>query len=241
MAAIALRAAGMEARIDRPASISCHFLAMAKFERADIEVEAVQRGKRAESFHVTVRQDERAVLQAIVRSAVEADGVEHNYAPMPEVPEPEELPSYHEIFADEEPPFVFWENIEGKPMDPDKVQKERTEPQDPPLLEWHRFRPTATFSDPWADACRSLVMIDTLSWPAAAMPHVSREYMAPNLDVVAWFHQPAADSEWLLSEHRSEIAMGGLVGTTSSIWTRDGRLVATGGAQLMCLPGPPID
>jgi len=76
-----------------------------------------------------------------------------------------------------------------------------------------------------------------LSWPAAAMPHASREYMAPNLDVVAWFHQSAADSEWLLSEHRSEIAGGGLIGTTSSVWASDGRLVATGGAQLMCLPG----
>ena len=236
MAAIALRAAGMEARIERPASIACHFLAMAKFEPAEIEVETVQRGRRAESFHVMIRQGDRAILQAIVRAAVPADGVEHNYAPMPRVPEPEQLPSYHEIFADEQPPFAFWENIEGKPIEPDKVKKD-PEPRDPPLIEWHRFQPTATFDDPWIDACRALVMIDTLSWPAAAMPHASREYMAPNLDVVAWFHQSAADSEWLLSEHRSEIAAGGLIGTTSSVWAQDGRLVATGGAQLMCLPG----
>jgi acyl-CoA thioesterase II len=241
MAAIALRAAGMEATIDRPASIACHFLAMAKFEPAEIEVQTLQRGRRAESFHVTLRQEGRTVLQAMVRAAVPVEGVEHNYAPIPQVRQPEELLSYHEIFADEEPPVPFWYNIEGKPLDPERAKVE-PEPRDPPLHEWHRFQPTATFSDPWVDACRLVIMADTFAWPAAAMPHRGRKYMAPNLDVVAWFHQPASHEGWLLCEHRSEIAMNGLVGTTSSVWTRDGRLVATGGAQLMCLPSPePID
>jgi hypothetical protein len=112
------------------------------------------------------------------------------------------------------------------------------QPKDPPLHEWHRFQPTATFDDPFTDCSRALIMIDTLSWPAAAMPYPRPlEYMAPNMDVVAYFYD-VHPGEWLLSEHTSPVAHGGLVDTSARVWSRDGRLVATGSAQLVCLPNP---
>ena len=58
----------------------------------------------------------------------------------------------------------------------------------------------------------------------------------PNLDVTAWFHQPADGSEWLLADYESPIATGALMGATGRIWSRDGRLLASGGAQLLCVP-----
>ena len=59
------------------------------------------------------------------------------------------------------------------------------------------------------------------------------------LDVVAWFHRLAHGSEWLLADASAPIAEGGLVGGTVRIWSQDRRLVASGGAQLLCLPGTP--
>ncbi len=86
------------------------------------------------------------------------------------------------------------------------------------------------------DAGRLLLLIDTLSWPAASRPHVDSAYLAPNLDVTAWFHRAAPESEWLLADHECPVAEGGLMGTTARIWSREGQLLASGGAQLMCIP-----
>jgi acyl-CoA thioesterase len=77
-----------------------------------------------------------------------------------------------------------------------------------------------------------------MSWPAACQPHPDSAFIAPNLDVTAWFHAAAPESEWLFSEHESRLAAGGLMGTSGRVWSRDGRLLASGGAQLFCVPRP---
>jgi len=79
----------------------------------------------------------------------------------------------------------------------------------------------------------------TLSWPAACQPHPNAPFQGPNLDVTAWFHRFEPESEWLLSDHEGPVAAGGLMGTTSRVWSRSGRLLASGGAQLLCIPAPP--
>ena len=114
-------------------------------------------------------------------------------------------------------------------------------PRAPYLNEWQKFVPTATFDDPFVDAGRYVLFLDTLSWPAGAQPYPGpdREFMAPNLDVTAWFHRLAPESEWLLTDHDGPIAQNGLVGTHGRIWSQDRKLIASGGAQLMCIPSPP--
>src|SRR5262245_7545771 len=92
LAAIALRAAGAEARIPRPVAFAANFGAIARFEPVEIEVVALQRGRRAESFRVSLRQDGRTVLEALVRTAAASEGLRHEDAPAPEVPPPEALP-----------------------------------------------------------------------------------------------------------------------------------------------------
>ena len=239
LAAIALRAAGMEAAIKRPASVSCHFLSIARFEEVELEVRALQKGCRAESFHVVMSQAGRPILQAMVRTATAGPGYEHDFAKAPDVPGPEGLPSYAEIFADEEPNFRFWFNFEGRPPYPERVKQPEVA-SEPVTYDWQRFVPRSTFDDPFVDAARSLVFLDTMSWPAASRPHPRPLiYNAPNLDVTAWFHRLVPEAEWLLVDHAGPIAEGGLAGTHGRIWTADGRLLATGGAQLLFVPAPP--
>ena len=78
-----------------------------------------------------------------------------------------------------------------------------------------------------------------MSWPAACQPHPDAAFVAPNLDVTAWFHAAAPESEWLLADHECRVATGGLMGTTGRVWSHDRRLLASGGAQLFCVPAPP--
>jgi acyl-CoA thioesterase II len=237
IAAVALRAAGREAAIDRPASFAAHFIGVAKFAPVDLEVTPVQQGRRAESIHVVMRQDGRPILQAIMRTAAAGPGLEHDMAVMPEAPDPDSLLSWDELKPDEPAFFNFWNNIEGKPLWPERIDAE-PQPYEPVYRQWYRFRPRATFDDPWVDAGRMLQLIETLAWPAAMQPHPGpdRGYSAPNLDVSAWFHRSACDSEWLFGDHHSPVAEGGLMGTNARIWSRDRRLLATGGAQLFCVP-----
>ena len=109
---------------------------------------------------------------------------------------------------------------------------------------WLRFVPTPTYADPWVDACRPLILLDTWAWPAAGsgVPAAERgRFLAPNLDVSARFHADASGSEWLLVDAQAKVAGGGLIGTEAAVWSQDGILVASGGAQLFCRPGPTAD
>jgi acyl-CoA thioesterase II len=238
LAAIALRAAGRRARIPRPASFHAHFLRVARFDDVDLSVRVLRQGRRSESFAVSLLQDGRPVLEAMVRTAAEGPGLEHDHSRMPEVPEPETLPTAESLRDPDWPVYPFWHNFDARPVDPQRF-REAPRPSPPEFREWYRYRPKATFDDPFVDAGRALLLIDTLSWPAAARPHPESSFTAPNLDVSAWFHREATGSEWLLADHRCDVAESGLMGTHGRVWDRRGRLVATGGAQLLCVPQAP--
>ncbi|MDP2950224.1 MAG: thioesterase family protein [Chloroflexota bacterium] len=238
LAAIALRAAGREARIPRPAAFTCHFISVARFEPVQLEVTPVHQGRRAGSIVVAMRQGGRPILQAMLRTAAEGPGLEHDVAVVPNVTHPDTLQSWDEI-PPRGPTYPFWQNLEGKVMHSDWLDEE-PRAREPVHLEWLRFRPRATFDDIWVDAGRLLLLIDTLSWPAASLAHPwPHQFQGPNLDVTAWFHRFAPESDWLLADHHSPVAQAGLMGTTARIWSRDGRLLASGGAQLLCVPAAP--
>lgn len=239
MAAVALRAAGMEAAIKRPVSIACHFISVAKFAPVDVMVTAHQKGRRAESFHVAMSQQGKPVLQAIVRTAAEGPGVEHDFTRMPEAPPPDALKSFLDQWEGPLDEVPFWQNIDSRIIRTERINQLDT-PFEPTLLEWYRFEPTHTFGDPFVDACRIVILMDTFTWPTGANPHPrnTRDHIGVNLDVVAWFHDSAQDAPWLLCEYESPIARAGLVSGNGRIWSEDSRLLASGGAQVLCLPDP---
>lgn len=231
LASIALRAAGREAAIPRPVAFYGQFLSVGRFEQVEIEVAVLRPGKRAEALRVDLRQGGRPLFTGLLRTAREGPGLEHRFEDRLEAPDPESLPQpptgrYH----------AFWDNFDRRWVKPAESRQERAEPGDPHWISWHRLRPRATFDDPFVDAARSLLLLDTLTWPAAAQPHPEAAFTAPNLDVAAWFHRSAPDSAWLLAELVSRVAGGGTMSTEGRIYDREGRLLATGGAQLFCVP-----
>jgi acyl-CoA thioesterase-2 len=239
VASIALRAAGAESRFARPVSFSGQFLSVAKFEDVDIDVEVLRATRVADALLVRMAQGDRLVHVALVWTVDEVDGLEHDAAPMPEVPRPDELKTFEELADGERPLFVFWDNLEQRPVDWIENWDER-EPGAPTHRGWFKFRPRALFDDPYVDAARSLLLLDTLGWPAAVRAH-SRpiEFLAPSLDISAQFHRLAPHQEWLYLEVSAQVAADGLIGCSGRSWSADGALLASAGSQLVCRPGDP--
>ncbi len=237
VASLALRAVGAEVT-GRPAAFSCHYLGVARFEPVDIRVEARREGRAASSHRVEVSQEGRPILDGMVWSVADIDGLEHDETVPPDVPGPEELPSIEDLLPDDaEPPFPFWRNFDVKPL-----EFEIPWPPDGPRParwgEWLRFLPDPPTEDPWVDAARCVILVDLPSWPSAHRPHAWRQpaFTAPTLDLNVAFHQPATDEPWLLCDGAAPLSTGGLFGWTARVWSPGGRLHASGGGQCLYRP-----
>jgi acyl-CoA thioesterase len=240
VSAIALRAAGAQSRFRKPASYSCNYLGVARFAPVEIAVSTLNAARRSEAVRVSISQDGRLVLDATVWTIDEGmGGFDYDSVPMPELPGPEGLVAWRDVSPPPPPLRKFWSNIEERMIGPVFERWEDRVPG-PPIREgWCRFRPRATFEDPFLDAARSLMLIDTMGWPAFMASQTGvPAFLAPTIELSVRFHRPAQDSEWLLAVTTSPIAEGGLLGSTAQVWAEDGRLVASGGQHMLFRPAP---
>jgi acyl-CoA thioesterase len=229
LAAIALRAAGRCAEIPRPASFYCHFLRSPAFDEVELTVELLKRGRRSESLAVRMDQDGKQILHALVQTAADAPGYQHQELEAPEVSPPDASEPIARM-KDGKPLYEFWRNVSCR-------RPAWEGPSDAPITrEWVRFEPAPRFDDPFVDAARPLILLDTYGWPAVWQKYRGADFIAPNLDTYTCFHRPSAQSEWLLIDHESPVAADGLIGVSGRVWDTDGRLLAAGSAQLCCIP-----
>jgi acyl-CoA thioesterase II len=234
VAAIALRAAMAQSRLSRPASFHCHFLAVGEFAPVELEVESLGGGKRAESLRVDVRQGGRRLLAATAWMVDDGlEGYVHDVGTRPDVPLPEQLRGYRELAGEEyEQWYPIWRSIEGRPL------RWREPPGRPEWHTWLRFTATA-IEDRAADAVRQLFWLDFPGWNATIAAHPwPFPYLTPNLDLTVQFHRTAPEEEWILADGFVPLAHEGLVGCVSRLWTRDGRLLATGTSKHVCRRNP---
>lgn len=234
LAAIALRSAMAESRLARPASFHCHFLASGAFEPVEIAVASLGGGKRAESLRVDLTQAGRMLLTASVWMVDDGmRGYEHESAQAPDVPRPEALKSFRELEPDTyDDWYPIWRSMEGRPT------RWREGPREPRDRTWLRFTETPV-RDRADDALRQLFWLDYPGWNATTAAHPwPFRYLAPNLDLGVQFHRFAPEEDWMLAEGYVPIAAEGVLGCTSRLWTRDGRLLATGVSKHVCRPNP---
>lgn len=247
VASVALRAAGLASGRARPASFLGHMLGVAAFDEVDVTTTVLRGSRFATAVRVGIAQGDQPILEGLVWG-VDGGGVtlDHDIPSMPEVPPPDELLSYDDRVAamvdqgEEVPPqFRFWDNLEHRPMGWHD-EWPPAEPLEPTSRWWLRFRPTPSFDDAWVDACRLLIPIDTMGWPAAHLAHAHDEpaIIAPTVDLSVRFHRPAHDDEWLLAEATSPVAAGGLISADGRVWNRRGELLASGAQTMLCRPAP---
>lgn len=240
VSAIALRAAGAHGRFRRPASYSCNYLGVAEFAPIDIEVATIRSARRSEVIRVSLLQGDQVFLDATVWT-IDAGmrGLEHDAEPIPELPGPDGLIPWQEISPPPGDFARFWSHIEERLINQWMGDWDERVPGAPVRESWSRFRPKATFEDPFLDAARSMLLIDTMGWPAAVMAHTGRPgFVAPTIELSVRFHRLAPASEWLLSVVSAPIATDGLIGSTAKVWSREGRLIASGGQHMLSRPIP---
>lgn len=245
LASIALRAAGAHSGLPRPASLVCHYLDVARFDELRLHTRTLRASRRAESIEVLATQDGRSVLAALAWIvADDLDGLTCDAGPVPEVPEPGVLSSTDELLPEDDrgQAFPFWANLEHRPTSwiPPEAWEARSGGA-PEMTSWLRFRPQANFADPFVDAARLVVLLDTFPWPAASRAFAPDQltHIAPSLDVGVVFHRLDPASEWLLVRAASPAADNGLVGGTAQVWSESGKLLATATQQMLCRPVPP--
>ncbi|HEV7526030.1 MAG TPA: thioesterase family protein [Acidimicrobiia bacterium] len=241
IASIALRAAGEHSQFGRPVSIVGHFLGVATFDDVVVEVKTLRLTKRAESMRVSIRQGRHPIFEALVWACAPMDGLEHELALTPATYEPESVPSTAERMAasGNEPMFRFWSNFDERSQSwMSAAEWENRTPSYPVFERWYRYLPTSTFDDLWVDACRSLILIDTLGWPAIMNLHIDNGYIAPSIEISCAFHRARIDEPWLFTQATSLSANAGVVGCEGKVWARDGALLAMGSTQLLCRPAP---
>ncbi len=245
VASLALRAAGAHTALARPVSFTCHYLGVGRFDDVDVEVTTLRSGRTVESLQVSMTQEGRRIVEALVLACGEHDALEHDLAEAPDVPGPGELPSIAERLAERgeeaQPLYPFWANVDSRPVQWHH-EWPPAEALDPTFVEWQRFQPRGTFDDPWVDACRSVMWIDIGGWPSAHRHHAwaNVPWVAVNVDLYAAFHQPRPASEYLLLDAHAPVAADGLVGYGCRVWSEDRALVASGGGQLLCRPVPAV-
>ncbi|MFQ5417456.1 MAG: acyl-CoA thioesterase [Myxococcota bacterium] len=155
---------------------------------------------------------------------------------MPEAPEPESLPSWHErlepklVHAPEE--MRRWV-MRPRPIDCryvtdiDPIAPEKGPPR---LLVWIRADGVLA-DDPLLQRCVVAYASDMTLLDVAALPHaiswVDPSYQIASLDHAMWFHHDFRADEWLLYAQDSPAAAGGRGFAMGRLFTRDGQLVVS--------------
>lgn len=237
LAAIALRAAGAAAGAGhRPGGISCQYLRRGLFGPARLEVEEMKAGRTAGCFAVTMIQEGRPTLAAQVWTVAAAAGSGPCYRELdpPDVAPPEELAPPRENPGG----MAFWRNFDLRIATPERPG--HPNPEGARTARWLRFKGFAPGDDAFLAQARALLLIDTMLWPAHWAQGAGRlGYVAPSLDVSVWFHADSRADDWLLVDARAPVAGDGLIYGEARVWTRDGRLVASGASHMLAMELPP--
>jgi len=184
---------------------------------------------------VVAIQHGKAIFNMQVSFQVEEPGLEHQL-PMPDVPAPETLATELErrrAIADRLPEpmrssFVRERAIEVRPVAPndefDPVVRE------PAHDVW--FRAVGTLpDDPALHQCVLAYASDLTLLDTSMLPHAiswwSEKLQTASIDHAMWFHRPFRADEWLLYAQDSPSASGARGFNRGSVFTRDGRLVAS--------------
>jgi acyl-CoA thioesterase-2 len=199
-------------------------------------VDRLRDGKSFTTRQVTAIQHGRAIFNMSASFQVaEDDGPDHQ-AEMPDVPPPEELPRELDLIREmahlipEPLRAVYTQDrpIDFRPVSPvDPFQPERRAPAKHVWFRADGGVPDDTLSHQATLAYAS----DYGLLGTALLPHglsfQMRKLQAATLDHALWLHRPFRAEEWLLYSTDAPSASGARGFTRGSIFTRDGRLVAS--------------
>ena len=200
------------------------------------DVDRMRDGGSFTTRRVTARQHGHPIFSVLVSFHVEETGGLDHQAKMPDVPDPESLPSETETRA------------KILPAMPEAVRRyyERERPIELRPVEFERYLgkkfPDGKFNvwikttgplpdDPAIHQCVLAYTSDMGLLDTALVPHgrtlFEKEFMAASLDHALWLHRPFRADEWLLYAQDSPNLLGSRGFARGLIFKRDGTLVAS--------------
>lgn len=228
----AITARAMELELDAPTqrlrSLTTVFAAQVSQGQIEIDASVLRRGRSMSQVTATLRNvDADAGHTSVAVFGGPRDGFEFTDLTYPDVPPPEECPSFREPAPAEFPPIpmTFWEHVEGRPAI-GHAPWDDYEPTTSERAYWYRFDEPPMLDDGRLDPLALVTLCDT-------MPGAVSERMGPGFPM--WI-PPSADftvhllgdarSEWILARNRARHAGDGYASVEMELWDPAGRLVA---------------
>jgi acyl-CoA thioesterase-2 len=200
------------------------------------DVERIRDGRSFATRRAIARQHGRAIYYVSASFHVDEPGFEHQDA-MPVVPDPEDCPSLGDLFRkvtgrlDDRSWEREWAALDVRyagDSRPGGTLHNDTQPARTQI--WIRVAGDVP-DDPVVNACLLTYASDLTLLGVALVPHgllISSPKVQPaSLDHSMWFHRPFRADEWMLYDQRSPSASGGTGFALGTMFSRDGRLIAS--------------
>ncbi len=200
------------------------------------DVERIRDGGSFTTRRVVAIQHGRPIFSMSCSFQADEDGLIHQSITMPDVPAPETLPDQQEVaqkMMERAPEGVrkYWSRrrpLEIRPVDLGRyLHRDRAEPAH---YLWVRVVEPLP-DEPKLHACALAYLSDLTLLDSALVAHgrsvFDHDMQAASLDHAMWFHRPCRTDEWLLYVEESPSASGARGFTRGSLFSRDGRLVAS--------------
>ncbi len=195
------------------------------------EVDRIRDGRSFTTRRVVAIQHGRAIFNLAASFHVAEPGFEHQ-ASMPDVPDPETLPSRADLMRDEPEVFPTMWRHRPQPVDiryvtdlPYRFQEGRR----PEQLVWMRANGSMP-DDPVKHTCLLTYISDMTLLDTSIVPHISPyrdDMMNASLDHTMWFHRPMRADQWMLYAMDSPSASGARGFNRGQVFGRDGSLIAS--------------
>jgi acyl-CoA thioesterase-2 len=194
------------------------------------EVDRSREGRSFTTRRVVAIQHGQVIFHLQASFHTDEPGYDHQEE-MPEVPDPETVPS----LAEEQRTLLEQRGVRGgpRPIDIRHVNVPRwmdPSPGQPESLVWIRADGKLP-DDPVLHTCVAAYASDMTLLDVTLAPHgqtfLRGEVMMASLDHAMWFHRPFRADEWLLYHQTTPNAHGGLGLSRGSIFTQQGELAMT--------------
>ena len=196
------------------------------------EVDRIRDGTSFTTRRVVAIQHGKAIFHLSASFHRDEPGFEHA-APMPEVPGPDDLPTWEERMRALEGEVPAW-FARPRPIDTRFVNEPWRAPEqgvrDPTQHVWMRANGTLP-DDPLLHACVVAYASDMTLLDSAVLPHrdavMGGNLMMASLDHAMWFHREFRADEWFLYDQESPSAFGARGLASGRIFRSDGTLAVS--------------
>jgi acyl-CoA thioesterase-2 len=219
-------------------SLHAYFLRPGDVTRPIVyEVDRIRDGRAFTTRRVVANQGGPAIFAMSCSFQVDEPGVDHQAA-MPSAPAPETLPTEQQRLAPlltAAPDAIRAHLLAERPFEVRTADQTGDDPFAPARGEPRRsmwMRAVDALPDePALHACLLAYVSDYQFGTTALAPHgvswLSPSVQLASIDHVMWFHRPFRCDEWLLHDIESPTAQAARGLVRGSVFTRDGRLVAS--------------